>query len=187
MMLCCMPLAILYGGWIGQIGSDSFQLIFTLRKRGNDRKYMKSFFTNILSLPYKEETTLLVRGSLNETSVAGQAYMHAGLTLILSWTMNDLKKNTFHFWEVDIQTLWSARLHFSYESFIAFKDLSKSPADHKNPKLKTFVKPQLIIFLLRKRMIATWSISIYNGDSKRYRSKKYQMTFCRDAERASGK
>ena len=155
MMLCCMPLAILYGGWIGQIGSDSFQLIFTLRKRGNDRKYMKSFFTNILSLPYKEETTLLVRGSLNETSVAGQAYMHAGLTLILSWTMNDLKKNTFHFWEVDIQTLWSARLHFSYESFIAFKDLSKSPADHKNPKLKTFVKPQLIIFLLRKRMIAT--------------------------------
>ena len=42
--------------------------------------------------------------------------------------MNDLKKNTFHFWEVDIQTLWSARLHFSYESVIAFKDFSKSPA-----------------------------------------------------------
>ena len=76
-----MPLAILYGGWIGQIGTDSFQLIFTLRKRGNDRKYMKSFFTNILSLPYKEETTL-ERSSLNETSAAGQAYM--GLTLILS-------------------------------------------------------------------------------------------------------
>ena len=89
--------------------------------------------------PQEESKSTLVRSSLNETSAAGQAYMHAGLTLILSWTMDDLKKITSHFWEVDIQTLWSARLHFSYESFIVFKDVSKSPADHKNPKLKTFV------------------------------------------------